>query len=110
VVGEEKRKAVFSRIRRIISEKSFILSLLGVVVLAFAVNLIELVCSAGLPAVYTQVLALSDVSAWQNYAYLLFYIHFADDMLIFSAMATLEMQSSPASCACAGLLAERLWS
>ena len=60
------------------------------------VNLVELVCSAGLPAVYTQVLALSDLPTWQYYAYLIFYIlvFMLDDLLIFIiAMSTLRMKA-----------------
>ena len=66
----------------------------GIIVLAFAVNLVELICSAGLPAVYTQVLALNEMAGWQYYLYISIYIFFfmLDDLLIFFiAMITLEM-------------------
>jgi hypothetical protein len=61
--------------------------------LAVAVNLIELLCSAGLPAVYTQVLALSDLSVAAYYGYLMLYIviFLFDDAVVFvSAMLTLQ--------------------
>ena len=45
-------------------------ALVAVTVLAAAVNLIELVCTAGLPAVYTQILAAQDFGAGRYYAYL----------------------------------------
>ena len=63
----------------------FLLALAGVVVIAFAVNLVELVCSAGLPAIYTHVLSLSSVPVWQYYMYLLLYIliFMLDDLIIF---------------------------
>jgi hypothetical protein len=70
------------------------LALGGIVALAFAVNLVELVCSAGLPAIYTQVLALNGLHSWQYYLYILFYIFFfmLDDLFIFFvAMVTLQM-------------------
>ena len=70
------------------------LALVGIVVLAFAVNLVELICSAGLPAVYTQVLFLSNLARWQYYFYILFYIFIfmLDDLLIFFiAMTTLRL-------------------
>ena len=66
----------------------------GIILLAFAVNLVELVCSAGLPAIYVQILTLSELSVWQYYAYLLLYIFFfmLDDMFIFFvAMKTLQV-------------------
>ena len=61
--------------------------------MAFAVNLVELVCAAGLPAVYTQVLSLSSLSSWQYYLYILGYIFFfmIDDLFVFFlAMITLK--------------------
>lgn len=94
VVGGEKRQRVFEKLKKITAEKRLILALIGIVLLAFAVNLIELVCSAGLPAVYTQVLALNQLARWQYYLYLLFYIliFMLDDLLIFfAAMITLQV-------------------
>ena len=63
------------------------------IVLAGAVNMIELLCSAGLPAVYTKVLSMSDLPTWQYYLYLVFYIiiFMLDDMVVFiGAMITME--------------------
>lgn len=96
VINSEKRKMVFARLRALVAEKNFFLAILGIVSLAVAVNLVELVCSAGLPAVYTQVLAMASLPAWQYYAYLLLYIlvFMLDDLLIFFiAMTTLRMKA-----------------
>lgn len=95
VTDNEKRKKVFSRIREIIKRERLALAIIGIIILAFAVNLVELVCSIGLPAVYTQVLASASLASWQYYAYLVFYvvIFMLDDMIIFSiAMKTLELR------------------
>lgn len=95
VTNNEKRKKIFLRIRKIITEQRFWLSLLGIVLLAGAVNLVELVCSAGLPAVFTQVLAVSNLPTWQYYFYLIFYvtIFMLDDILVFIiAMKALELR------------------
>ena len=65
-----------------------------ILALAFAVNLVELLCSAGIPAVYTQVLALSNLPTWQYYAYLALYIivFMLDDLFVFVvAMKTLQI-------------------
>ncbi|MBU1202549.1 hypothetical protein KKH39_00665 [Patescibacteria group bacterium] len=94
VSGGEKKKKIFNRLKEIVGQKSFVLSLMGIIILAFAVNLVELICSAGLPAVYTQILALNDLSTWQYYSYILVYIFFfmIDDMLVFFvAMTTLQL-------------------
>ncbi len=58
------------------------------------VNAVELICSAGLPAVYTQVLAMSHLPVWQYHAYLALYIlvFMLDDLLVFFvAMQTLKV-------------------
>lgn len=93
VVKGERRKRIFEKMRGITKRRQLFLALVGIVGLAFAVNLIELVCSAGLPAVYTQVLALSGLPVWQYYLYLLFYvlIFMIDDLIVFvTAMTTLK--------------------
>lgn len=94
ITGSEKRQAVFEKLKKITQENSFWLALVGIVLLAFAVNLVELICSAGLPAVYTQVLALSELSSLQYYLYISLYIFvfMLDDLIVFLiAMCTLEM-------------------
>lgn len=95
VTANEGRKKTFDKLKDVISRKNFLLSLGGIMLLAISVNLVELVCSAGLPAVYTQILALSNLPTWQYYSYLLLYIliFMLDDLFIFIlAMATLKMQ------------------
>lgn len=93
VTGSEKRRKVFEQLRKVTQKKEFFLALGGIVLLAFAVNLIELVCSAGLPAVYAQILVLARLPRWQYYLYLVFYIFIfmLDDLLVFFvAMTTLR--------------------
>jgi glutaredoxin len=90
--ADQKRKLVV-RIKEVVHKQNFWLALVGIVVLAASVNLVELICSAGLPAVYTQILALNNLSTWQYYGYLLLYIFFymLDDLVIFIiAMITLR--------------------
>ena len=94
VIDKEKRTKMFEKIKEIVNEKSFTLAIIGIIGLAIMVNMVELVCSAGLPAIYTQVLALNDLSQWQYYLYILLYIFFfmLDDLFVFFiAMITLEM-------------------
>lgn len=89
--GEKQR--VMDRMRAAVTERSFVMAILGIMALAIAVNMIELLCSAGIPAVYTQVLALSDLTPIVHYAYLALYIavFMLDDMVIFvAAMLTLQ--------------------
>lgn len=94
VTGQEKRRRVFDRLKEITQEQKFWLALAGIILLAFAVNLVELLCSAGFPAVFTQVLALNDLSVLARYGYILLYIFFfmIDDLVVFIiAMITLKI-------------------
>jgi thiol-disulfide isomerase/thioredoxin len=91
--GGEGRKKIFDKLRNIISRKNFLWSLFGIILLAAVINLVELVCSAGLPAIYTQVLAMAELSAIGYYSYLLWYIFIfmLDDLIVFIvAMVTLQ--------------------
>lgn len=91
--GEQKQK-IFGKLKKITQEQKFLLALFGIILLAFAVNLVELVCSAGLPAIYTQILSLSKLSPWQHYGYILIYVFFfmLDDLFVFAvAMITLQV-------------------
>lgn len=94
VVDEEKKQKTFYKLGKITSNKSFALALIGIIGLSFAVNLVELVCSAGFPAVFTQILALNNLATYEYYLYILLYILFfmLDDLFVFFvAMITLQM-------------------
>jgi|UniRef100_A0A7C3WHP7 glutaredoxin len=92
-LGGEKRQSWRARIRKAVEQQSFLLAAAGVFLLGVAVNLVELFCSLGLPVVYTQILTLSRLPAWQYYAYLALYIliFMLDDILVFTvSMLTLQ--------------------
>ncbi len=94
VTGNEKRQKVFEALRATAKRREFLFALGGIVLLAIAVNMVELVCSAGLPAIYTQILSLSRLPPWQYYLYLMFYIivFMLDDLFVFfAAMITLKV-------------------
>ena len=83
-----------AKIKKFTSEKSLLLALVGVITLAFSVNLIELACSAGLPLIFTQILALNNLGLFEYSIYILLYLIFflIDDIVIFViAMKTLEV-------------------
>jgi glutaredoxin len=95
----EKQKTM-NRLKRVINERSFLSAIAGIIVLAVAVNMVELLCSAGIPAIYTQVLALNDLSPAAYFGYLSLYIFvfMLDDAIIFvTAMLTLQATGLAAS-------------
>jgi len=90
---DEKRQKIFEKIKSITRKDQFIFALFGIILLAAAVNLVELVCSAGFPAIYTGILSLHNLPRISYYLYLLLYIFFfiLDDIIVFViAMVTLE--------------------
>ena len=94
VTAPEQRQRVFQKLKLLAQEGSFMAALGGILLLAFLVNLVELLCSAGIPAIYTQILAMHDLPAWQYYGYLGLYVlvFVADDLLVFVlAMVTLRV-------------------
>ncbi len=93
VTDNEKRQKTFEKLKEIALQKSLLPALGGIVLLAFAVNVVELMCSAGFPAIFTHVLSLSDLATWQYYFYILLYLimFMIDDIIVFAlAMITLE--------------------
>lgn len=94
VVDESKRLKIRDRLKAIYSQPVFALAAVGIVVLAVSVNLVELICSAGLPVLFTQILTLNDLSNTQYILYLLLYLtmFMIDDIIVFViAMKTAEI-------------------
>ena len=95
VTDKKKRLKIMERIKKIVNEKSFLLSILGIMLLAFSVNLIELLCSLGIPVMFTNVLAMNELSTLEYVIYIGLYLIFflIDDILIFViAMKTLKIK------------------
>lgn len=96
VVNDKKRKKIFGNIKKITTEKKFILSVIGIIILAASVNVIELACSAGIPVLFTNVLALNQLTTFETSIYIFIYILFflIDDIIVFViAMLTLNIKA-----------------
>lgn len=94
VEGDENRQETFNKIRKYAQNEHILLAIGGIILLAAAVNVVELLCSAGLPAIYTKALTMTQMPSWKYYLYLLGYVFFymLDDMVIFIiAMVTFNM-------------------
>jgi hypothetical protein len=92
-IPESAKPGLYARIRRILQADNLAGALTGIVILAGLVNLIELLCTAGFPALYTQILTLQQLPTWEYYGYLglynLAYI-FDDSLMVTIAVATLS--------------------
>jgi len=70
-------KKMFAKMQEISQAKTSLpLMLLGVVVVAVGINMVELVCSLGFPLVFTKMLTTYKLSTTSYYSYLLIYILF----------------------------------
>lgn len=78
------KPGLYARMRAILQADSLLPALAGVAALAVMVNFIELLCTAGLPALYTAVLTRQGLPPLAHYAYLGLYIlgYIADDALM----------------------------
>ena len=94
VVDKKDRKKIMEKIISITHEKKFIIALLGIMVLAASVNIIEFMCSIGIPLLFTQILAMNNLSTFSYMIYMFIYIFFflIDDIVIFViSMVTLKV-------------------
>lgn len=89
VGNESDHQNTMGRIDKIVSEPLTIALIISIIALAFAVNSVEFLCSAAIPAVFTQILALNSLPAFQYYLYIALYVFFfmLDDMIIFGLAA-----------------------
>lgn len=80
------RQKIIARMKKVMEISKWPLMIIGVSILAVSVNMIELVCTAGLPVVFTQILAFNNVSDLTRYSYMALYIllYMIDDIVIFT--------------------------
>lgn len=95
VTDAAKKRKIMNRIRNILNENKMLFAILGIILLAVSVNLIELLCSLGLPVMFTEILGLNDLSHFEYGLYMFIYLLFflIDDLVIFFiAMKTLKIK------------------
>ena len=91
-IPEAAKPGLYARARRILQAENLAGALIAVGVLAVLVNTVELLCTAGFPAVYTQILALRQLPWWEYYGYLGLYnvaYMFDDAIMVTIAVVTL---------------------
>jgi len=73
MIPESAKPKLFEKMRKIMNQGDTWLAFGGTVALAFFVNLIELGCTIGLPAIYTRVLSIQDIGTLPKYLYMALY-------------------------------------
>jgi glutaredoxin len=99
-IPEAAKPGLYRRLRAVVRAERPLAALVGAAALAVAVNLVELSCTAGLPAVYTSILTLHELPSWQYVGYLGLYnlAYVADDALVVAtAVVTLSRRRIQAS-------------
>lgn len=94
VTDASQKRKIIDKVKKIVLEQNFWLALVGIIVLAVSVNFVELACSAGLPFLFTQILAYNNLSLGTTYLYIGLYVFFflLDDLIVFAiAMITLKV-------------------
>lgn len=92
-IPESAKPGIYARSRRILAAPSVAGAIAGAAVLALLVNAVELACTAGLPALYTNILTMHSLPAWSYYGYLVLYnfAYILDDLIVLAiAVATLS--------------------
>jgi glutaredoxin len=78
------KPGLYARVRTVLQARALLPALVAVAALAAVVNLVELLCTAGVPAIYTAVLTQHHVRPAAHYGYLGLYIlaYMADDAIM----------------------------
>ena len=94
-IPDSAKPSLYSRIRDVVYAKNLIATFIAISIMAILVNLIELLCTAGLPAVYTHILTLQQLNTFQYYFYLILYniaYIFDDAVMVGIVVFTLNKQ------------------
>jgi len=85
-IPKSAKPGIYARIRGILQAENLRAAMLGAIILAVLVQLVELVCTSGFPALYTRILTLRQTSGLSYYGYLLLYniAYMLDDVIVLS--------------------------
>jgi len=78
------KPGIYARLRAILQAQNLTGALIGVVVLAVLVQIVEFLCTSGFPALFTRILTLHRMEGLEYYGYLLLYnlAYMLDDILV----------------------------
>ncbi len=78
------KPGIYARMRRILQAENLAAAILGTVVLAVLVQVVEFMCTSGFPALFTRILTLKQLDRLSYYGYLLLYdlAYMLDDVIV----------------------------
>jgi glutaredoxin len=85
-IPEQAKPGIYNRMRAILHAESLPAAVVGAVILACLVQIVEFLCTSGFPALFTRILTLRELDPATYYGYLLLYIsaYMLDDLVILS--------------------------
>ena len=83
-IPEKAKPGIYSRMRSILHAESLAAAIVGAIILAILVQIVEFLCTSGFPALFTRILTLRELDTAAYYSYLLLYIaaYMLDDIII----------------------------
>jgi len=85
------RPMIYNRMRGILHAPTYTVAIVGTIVLALLVQVVEFMCTSGFPALFTRILTLQQLDTAAYYGYLLLYIsaYMLDDVIVLGIGVTL---------------------
>jgi hypothetical protein len=89
-ISDKSKPGIYARIRAILQAKSLAAAIVGVIILALLVQVVEFLCTSGFPALFTRILTLRQLDTASYYGYLLLYnlAYMFDDVVVLAIGVT----------------------
>jgi glutaredoxin len=83
-IPESAKPGIYNRMRRILHARNLTAAIIGTVILAGLVQIVEFMCTSGFPALFTRILTLQQLDRASYYGYLLLYnaAYMLDDVIV----------------------------
>jgi glutaredoxin len=83
-IPEKAKPGIYARMRGLLHAPTLTAAVIGAVILALLVQLVEFLCTSGFPALFTRILTLRELDTASYYGYLLLYnsAYMLDDVLV----------------------------
>ncbi len=83
-IPEKAKPGIYARMRGLLHAPTLTAAIIGAIILALLVQVVEFLCTSGFPALFTRILTLRELDSASYYGYLLLYIsaYMLDDIIV----------------------------
>lgn len=83
-IPERAKPGIYQRMRKLLHAPTLTAAIVGAIVLAVLVQVVEFLCTSGFPALFTRILTLRELETSSYYGYMLLYIaaYMVDDIVV----------------------------